>query len=115
MFAIHSEVVLGVAEMLKAVWWGSQPFRFVTLDGSDRRRLSAAIQASLIQKRVEEEWIDTYRAKLAHRDRSGAQSSRAIIAALALVSVCLASAMYMHCSKSREATAGNKLAKSEHR
>ena len=43
MFLIRTGLVRGSAEMLQPMSWDLQPFRFVTLDKDDRRRLSAAV------------------------------------------------------------------------
>lgn len=50
MFVTESGAVLGRAEMLNAESWVLQPFRFVSLDEEDQRRLSAAIELSLRKK-----------------------------------------------------------------
>ncbi len=46
MFLTQTGPVLGVAEMLPAVSWNEQPFRFVTLHENDHKRLRAAIPGS---------------------------------------------------------------------
>ena len=67
MFMTHMGAILGSAEMLKPVSWDLQPFRFVSLDGDDQRRLRAAVQLYLVQNSVGEERIDKYRATPVHR------------------------------------------------
>ncbi|MGA9041058.1 MAG: hypothetical protein WB421_11025 [Terriglobales bacterium] len=46
MFLTQTGPVLGVAEMLPAVSWNEQPFRFVTLHENHHKRLRAAIPGS---------------------------------------------------------------------
>jgi len=67
MFMIQTGAILGSAEMLKPVSWNLQPFRFVTLDRGDQRKLRATIQMYLAQDSVGEEWIGKHQAKLVHR------------------------------------------------
>jgi hypothetical protein len=78
---------LGAAEMLSPISWTQQPFRFLTLDECDQRRLRAAIRSSWelttgtynsksrtserstrqLEGRIlagDDEWIDRYRATL---------------------------------------------------
>jgi len=79
MFLSHSGPVLGTAEMLTPVSWTRQPFRFLSLSYGDQRRLHAATgspaqtstpphgaESSRIVDH-EQEWIDKYRAAMAHR------------------------------------------------
>jgi hypothetical protein len=75
MFLTQRGPVLGTAEMLSAVSWTQQPFRFVALAYGDQRRLKAITgdssklempmpvpeQTSRILD-TEPEWIDKYRA-----------------------------------------------------
>src|SRR5438105_1702797 len=49
MFLTRTGPVLGSAEMLTPVTRTQQPFRFVSLQVDDRRRLGAAVQSSLNQ------------------------------------------------------------------
>jgi hypothetical protein len=83
MFLTECGPVLGAAEMLSAVSWTHQPFRFVALAYGDQRRLQAVTgcssklemptpeQTSRVleseQRRVdtEHQWIDKYRAAVA--------------------------------------------------
>jgi len=71
MFITQAGTILGSAEMLKPVSRDMQPFRFVALGGGDQRKLRVAIQSYLSQSSVGKEWIDEYRAKLAHRTLFG--------------------------------------------
>jgi hypothetical protein len=62
MFLTGEGSVLGVAEMLRPVTWGLQPFKFVKLYEDDRLRLQAVIQSSLEQQRHDRELMERYRA-----------------------------------------------------
>ncbi len=46
MFLTKTGPVLGVAEMLNPISWTEQPFKFITLEENDQRRLRAAIPGS---------------------------------------------------------------------
>jgi hypothetical protein len=54
------------AEMLKPVSRDLQPFRFLTLDRGDQRKLKAAIQSYLLQNRAGDQSVDGYRNRLVH-------------------------------------------------
>ena len=67
MFLTHSGPVLGSAEMLSPVTRTQQPFRFVSLQVDDQRRLGAAVQSSLNQNQenedaAEQKWMNKLRA-----------------------------------------------------
>ena len=55
MFVTPTGPVLGTAEMLKPVSWSQQPFRFVSLEHDDQRRLQASIQTSFGQMAKKED------------------------------------------------------------
>ena len=57
--------IRGSAEMLKPVSEDLQPFRFVTLDRGDQRKLRRAIQSHMARSRDGHESMDKYRTKLA--------------------------------------------------
>src|ERR1700693_5049008 len=83
LFLTESGPVLGAAEMLSAISWTQQPFRFVALADGDQRRLHAVTGCSSklempipeVTSRVrdseqgivdtEHQWIDKYRAAVA--------------------------------------------------
>ena len=68
MFVTPTGPVLGTAEMLKPVSLSQQPFRFVSLEQDDRRRLQVSIQSSFGQTSNEQQrWIEKYRATLDYR------------------------------------------------
>ncbi len=58
MFLTRTGSILGGAEMLPPLTSDLQPFRFVSLDLTDRRRLGATIQESL-QLTSEQQWIES--------------------------------------------------------
>jgi hypothetical protein len=90
MFMTHTGAILTSAEMLKPVSRDLQPFRFVAFDGGDQRKLRAAIQWYLGQNSVGEEWIDKYRAKLAHRNPPrGRLFTLVLFAAVCLGGICI--------------------------
>ncbi|MBZ5723242.1 MAG: hypothetical protein LAO03_23135 [Acidobacteriia bacterium] len=53
MFVTPAGPVLGTAEMLPAVFWTQQPFRFTAIQEADQRRLRAAIQSSPEQDKAQ--------------------------------------------------------------
>jgi hypothetical protein len=83
MFLTESGPVLGAAEMLGAISWTHQPFRFVALTYGDQRRLQAVTGCSsklgmpspegasrIVDSEqgivdTEHQWIDKYRAAVA--------------------------------------------------
>ncbi|MGD1023773.1 MAG: PilZ domain-containing protein [Candidatus Sulfotelmatobacter sp.] len=62
MFLTRKGSVLGAAEMLSPISWGTQPFKFVKLYDDDQRRLDAAIQLSVEQNRLQRVQMDNPRA-----------------------------------------------------
>ncbi len=62
MFLTRKGSVLGAAEMLSPISWGTQPFKFVKLYDDDERRLDAAIQLSVEQNRLQRVQMDNHRA-----------------------------------------------------
>jgi len=71
MFLTRTGPVLGSAEMLTPVTRTQQPFRFVSLQVDDRRRLGAAVQSSLNKNldnedAAEQKWMDKLRAASNH-------------------------------------------------
>jgi len=94
MFVTETGPVLATAEMLRPVAVGKQPFRFVTLEQDDRRRLQVSIQSSFGQAR-NEEWIEKYRATLDHRQPEKRRFFSMPLAALTLGMLSLGSAIYL--------------------
>jgi hypothetical protein len=93
MFLTQTGAVRGAAEMLNPVSWALQPFRFMSIDEGDQCRLRAAIQLSLGQNGMGDEWIEKYRANLIHRNPPRKRFSRMILAALTLAAASLGSAI----------------------
>jgi hypothetical protein len=60
LFVTNNGPVLGSVEMLRPVSDTRQPFRFVTVEGGDQRRLRATIQSHTAP--APEPWIEKYRA-----------------------------------------------------
>jgi hypothetical protein len=94
MFVTPTGPVLATAETLRPVAVGKQPFRFVTLEQDDRRRLQVSIQSSFGQAR-NEEWIEKYRATLDHRRPEKRHVFSMPLAALTLGMLSLGSAIYL--------------------
>ena len=95
MFVTPTGPVLGTAEMLKPVSLSQQPFRFVSLEHDDRRRLQVSIQSSFGQTSNELEWIEKYRATLDHRKPEKSRLFSSPVAALTLAMLSLGSAIYL--------------------
>jgi hypothetical protein len=57
MFLTGAGAVLGTVEMLPSLSGTRQPFRFVTMDEEDERRLRNVIQFSQDQNRREQQFI----------------------------------------------------------
>ena len=94
MFLTRTGSILGGAEMLSPLSSDLQPFRFVSLDISDRHRLGATIQASL-QVGYEQQWIEKFRAASAHRRPPRRQRLKHLLGAVGLATLACASAFYL--------------------
>jgi hypothetical protein len=95
MFVTQAGTVLAMAELLRPVSWVLQPFRFLSLEESDHRKLHATVQSLLVQQDDGYEWIDRYRAMLMHDSPPPKQFSGVIVAAMALATVGLGIAVYL--------------------
>jgi hypothetical protein len=84
MFLTQTGTVMASAEMLPAVSWGSQPFRFVSLAEGHRQRLETVIHSSLTANRAGDEWIDKYRANAVQNQQPGKRIGRLILTAIAV-------------------------------
>jgi len=93
MFVTPEGPVVGAAEMLTAVSTNQQPFRFVALEEGAQRRLRSVIQSRM--EPVEQEWITKYRAAMAQQTPSRRPTYAIIAAAIALITLCVGSAMYL--------------------
>lgn len=94
MFLTNTGSVLGGAEMLRPLTSDLQPFRFVSLDVTDRRRLGATIEASL-QQNNEQRWIEKFRAASGQRTRSPKPLLKAFFGTIALAALAWVSANYL--------------------
>jgi hypothetical protein len=103
MFLTQTGPVLGAAEMLSPVSTNRQPFRFISLEKNDARRLRAAVQSSLNQNPcqnpgqnpAEQAWIEKYRAALVHRSPHKRGVFGIVLGALTLLTFCLGTAIYL--------------------
>ncbi len=66
-FLTGGGVVLGGAEMLPPVAGGLQPFRFVSLEADDQRRLGALVEERSARNKSEQEWMEKLRAASARQ------------------------------------------------
>jgi hypothetical protein len=62
MFLTDSGAVLGAAEMLRAISWSLQPFKFLKLYDDDQRRLEATIEETLKQRWHDRGQMERFRA-----------------------------------------------------
>jgi hypothetical protein len=95
MFLIRPGSVLAGAEMLRPVTNTLQPFRFVSLAQKDRRKLEAIIPLSVYQDIAEPNWMKKLRVASEHRYEPRRLRLRLAAGALGLITLGLASAMYL--------------------
>jgi hypothetical protein len=67
LFVTSAGPVLAVAEMLDAITYTQQPFRFVRLDGGAVSRLQSTIRDAVYPANAEDEWLRRYRSTLENR------------------------------------------------
>lgn len=91
MFLTQNGTVLGNAEMLTPVSWDQQPFRFVSLDETNRTRLKAVVRESLAQQHPEYDWVEHYRTKLTSKQPPRRRLSRALLTILTIATACIGS------------------------
>src|SRR5215470_672215 len=65
MFPTHKGLVSGIVEMLRPISWGSQPFRFVSLEAVEQNRMHAAFDSGFYRNLEEEQWVEEFRAAAA--------------------------------------------------
>jgi hypothetical protein len=94
MFLTRTGSILGGAEMLPPLTSDLQPFRFVSLDSTDRRRLGATIQESL-QLTSEQQWIEKFRAASAHQQPSRKPVLKALFGTVALATLTWIGTVYL--------------------
>ena len=107
MFLTQAGPVFGVAEMLSPVSTTRQPFRFISLEKDDARKLRAAVQSSLNQSPgqnpgqnpVEQAWIEKYRATLVHRNPPQQGVFGIILGALTLLTFSAIYLLHIHFPK----------------
>jgi len=66
-FLTGAGAVLGGAEMLPPVSAQLQPFRFVSLDADDQRRLGTLVEQQASQNKQEQEWMEKLRTATAEQ------------------------------------------------
>lgn len=95
MFVTHTGPVLGTAKMLHPVSTHLQPFEFVSLHQSDKRKLGEAIRSCLDPDDSRSEWIEKYRVLAAERDeRDNRQKKKLILAVSSAAAVVAAVVLY---------------------
>ncbi len=95
MFVTHTGPVFGTAKMLPPVSRHLQPFQFVSLHQSDKRKLGEAIRTCLEPDDSRTQWIEKYRALATQRDQRDRQRTKKIMAAVFLVALGLAAVLYL--------------------
>jgi hypothetical protein len=93
-FVTQAGAVMALAELLRPISRVLQPFRFLSLEEGDQRKLHATVQ-SLLQHDDGYEWIERYRAMLVYPNRPKKRFSGIIVAALAFATVGLGIALYL--------------------
>lgn len=95
MFVTHTGPVLGTAEMLSPLSPNLQPFRFVSLHQTDRRKLGEAIRTCLEPDNSRIEWIEKYRAAAAREEVSRHGNFKKIFGIITASTFGLASLLYL--------------------
>ena len=95
MFLIRPGSVLAGAELLNPVSSTLQPFRFVSLGLKDRRKLEAIIPLSVYQDIAEPNWMKKLRVASDHRYEPRKWRIRLAAGAVGLITLGLASAIYL--------------------
>ena len=96
MFVTEAGAVMTFAELLRPVSWVLQPFRFLSLEEGDQRKLHATVQSLMGQHDDGYEWIETYRSMLAYQNPSPKRVSGIMVAALAVATLGLGIALYLY-------------------
>jgi hypothetical protein len=91
MFLTQNGTELGNAEMLTPISWDQQPFRFVSLDETNRTRLKTVVRESLAQQHPEYDWVENYRNKLMTKQPARKSLSRALLTILTIAIACIGS------------------------
>jgi hypothetical protein len=95
MFVTHTGPVLGTAEMLSPMGNNLQPFRFISLHHTDRRRLGNAIQNCLEPAVDTQPWIEKYRAAVANSKPPKSRRLKTALCAATLATLGLAGYFYV--------------------
>jgi len=95
MFVTHTGPVLGTAEMLSPVGHNLQPFRFVSLHQSDKRKLGEAIRTCLEPDDSRQQFIEKYRMVAAQRDSRAQDRKTKILGFAAFVTLGLSGCWYL--------------------
>jgi hypothetical protein len=95
MFLIRPGSVLAGAEMLSPLNRNLQPFRFVSLEQKDRRKLEAIIPLSAYDDIREPNWMKKLRVASEHRYEPSSWRRRIAAGAVGLIALGLAGAMYL--------------------
>ncbi len=97
MFVTHTGPVLGTAKMLHPVSSHLQPFQFVALHQSDKRKLGEAIRTCLEPDDSRSQWIEKYRTLAVERDERDRRRTKMIVVIGSLVALGMAAILYcMH-------------------
>ena len=94
MFVTHTGPVLGTAQMLPPVSRNLQPFRFVALHQSDKRKLGEAIRTCLEPDDSRTQWIEKYRVAAEKHSEKTKHRTQKIITVGSLVALGLAGLFY---------------------
>jgi hypothetical protein len=94
MFVTHTGPVLGTARMLPPVSSHLQPFEFVSLHQTDKRKLGEAIRSCLDPDDSRSQWIEKYRVLAGERDERDKQRKKLVLAIGSLVAVAIAVTIY---------------------
>ena len=90
MFVTHTGPVMGTAKMLHPVSSHLQPFEFVSLHQSDKRKLGEAIRSCLDPDDSRSEWIEKYRVLAAERDERDKKRKKLILTVSSAAAVVVA-------------------------
>jgi hypothetical protein len=95
MFLIGPGSVLAGAEMLSPLNHTQQPFRFVSLEQKDRRKLESIIPLSVYEDITEPNWMKKLRVASDQRYVPANWRRRVAVCAIGLIALGLAGAMYL--------------------
>ena len=100
MFITHTGPVMGTAKMMAPVSRHLQPFRFVALHQSDKRKLGEAIRSCLEPDDSRQQFLEKYRVAAAGRDERDRRRKRMIVTIGSIATLSLAGIFYfMHIAR----------------